>query len=755
MFEIKDVKTIMDSIHGYISIPRCFVENLIDTECFQRLRNIDQTGMRVLYPNAKHDRFSHSLGVFYLGSKAVDALLDNFSDDKFWSISSDSSSIVFWAKNKVLFLIACLLHDIGHAPFSHSLENEIYRNSGDYSIRKKLAHNLNTGECFDEVKPTDISSASHEQLGALLIFDEYRDKIEKIYDALIEMSYPNINTSNILYAEYYNYNPVINKKDFDSDLCFIARMILGLKYQDYVPEKQIRNCFIELLNGSNFDVDKLDYTIRDTKMSGISNISIDVERLLKSISIVTKTIYKNMQFDKDERLSNIPIHSIKNEDDKNMQISINGSFKGTFKFAPSTEVIIEDGSTFVSLTGTSSDANISFLDGKACALFTPESKVIQDSTPIETEENVKPLHPVKNNKNFDCTILSGELLGSNFGFKIGEVSEKSGVELTVNGNCNISIKGEFSAKNSFLFFDNTSISGKPSELVVLQDMLTDSVPTANCYNTFSIGFKKQAINIIANVLEARDYLYLWCYAHHKVTYYANFLIPAVSYFLLHSVESSAFPYWELKYKDLKYLDDAYIWTVFRSCKSRCHYLNNKSVHLQELLNELLNRKYKNSVWKSLSEYEIIFEKFNDNQKKDISNFFSQNINISLPFVENKEGKTAGFICNEFIDLLKEECPELDKLKNIVFVSAGYSMKQTDRFNTFIFINNEVVSMDRIQLLADKVKVSTRSTSHYFYLYFDMSEYIDRKLLLDTILKMLERNVDSIQLEKMIGLNYNS
>ena len=75
MFEITPTKIFMDSVHGYINIPKCFVDNIINTELFQRLRNIEQTGMRVLYPDAKHDRFGHSLGVFHLGSKAVDALL--------------------------------------------------------------------------------------------------------------------------------------------------------------------------------------------------------------------------------------------------------------------------------------------------------------------------------------------------------------------------------------------------------------------------------------------------------------------------------------------------------------------------------------------------------------------------------------------------------------------------------------------------------------------------------------------------------
>lgn len=59
IYKFKDCKAFLDPVHGYINIPRMFIKNIIDDVAFQRLRNIEQTGMRVLYPNAKHDRFSH------------------------------------------------------------------------------------------------------------------------------------------------------------------------------------------------------------------------------------------------------------------------------------------------------------------------------------------------------------------------------------------------------------------------------------------------------------------------------------------------------------------------------------------------------------------------------------------------------------------------------------------------------------------------------------------------------------------------
>lgn len=184
MFEIPNAKSFMDSVHGYISIPKCFVKNLIDTLEFQRLRNIEQTGMRILYHNAKHDRFSHSLGVYYLGCKAVDSLLDNFSRDDYWNISSDNNSVIFWAKNKVLFLIACLLHDIGHAPFSHSLEDLVLKNSADEDIlTERLVKIINEIENDSEVK--EIKSAPHEKIGALFILEQLRTNVENIYKELI------------------------------------------------------------------------------------------------------------------------------------------------------------------------------------------------------------------------------------------------------------------------------------------------------------------------------------------------------------------------------------------------------------------------------------------------------------------------------------------------------------------------------------------------------------------------------------------
>ena len=720
MFEIKDVKMFMDSVHGYITVPKCFVDNLIDTEYFQRLRNIDQTGMRVLYPDGKHDRYGHSLGVFHLGNKAVDALLDNFSHDNYWNIRSDYTNTLFWAKNKVLFLIACLLHDIGHAPFSHSLEKEVHQNSGGEKFQENLANLLNEKEKVElsapeKVLPHHISAAPHEQLGAMLVLEKLNVNIERIFDSLIEARYPGAQSNGILYAEHYTHNSVISKEELESDLCFVARMILGLKYTEYTPEKQIRNCFIELLNGSNFDVDKLDYIIRDTKMSGMSNIAIDVERLLTSISIVTKTVYKDIEFQDDKKFSNLTIHAFDNSDNRGC-VRICGAFKGTIKIFQGAKVKIQKDSTFVSLCGTEGDACIKFVGHGAwfnekTVLFKEGEYVKAEKLPGNSSEG-KCLTRNTNNKEFTCNISEAKVI-SDEGFWF-EVADKYSVELEVNGQCDIEIsEGDFGAKASLTFFENTILDGKVKEIVVLNNLIHDQAPSQCCYNTFSIGFKKQAMNIIANVLEARDYLYLWCYAHHKVIYYANFLIPSVSTSIFKGVSKKAtFPKWQLNYKDIVFLDDAYIWTVIRFRR------NNVSEALCALCNELLNRKYKISAWKSLAEYDLLFESFKESEKLDMRSFFANEIRSDLPNVPIGTEYSAGYVKEEFVEELIKMDDRLACINNIIFVDASYKQKNTDSHNTFVLMNDETAPMDKITLLSERIKISRRTTTHYFYLYYD-------------------------------------
>jgi uncharacterized protein len=142
-------KIINDPVYGFINIPGDFVFDLIEHQWFQRMRNIRQLGLTsFVYPGANHSRFQHGLGALHLTEMAISTLRGKGID-----ISSDEEEATY---------IAVLLHDVGHGPYSHALENSI------------------------------ISGITHEDL-SLLIMRKLNEKFEGHLDLAIEIfvgSYP-------------------------------------------------------------------------------------------------------------------------------------------------------------------------------------------------------------------------------------------------------------------------------------------------------------------------------------------------------------------------------------------------------------------------------------------------------------------------------------------------------------------------------------------------------------------------------------
>lgn len=121
-----------DPIYGFIRIPEGLVYELIGHPYFQRLRRISQMGLSFLvYPGAHHTRFHHALGAMHLVQQAV-ALLR----EKGFEISPAEEEGV---------LCAILLHDIGHGPFSHALENELVRGESHETLSLRIMEELNHG----------------------------------------------------------------------------------------------------------------------------------------------------------------------------------------------------------------------------------------------------------------------------------------------------------------------------------------------------------------------------------------------------------------------------------------------------------------------------------------------------------------------------------------------------------------------------------------------------------------------------------
>jgi uncharacterized protein len=127
---INKLKIFNDPIYGFISIPNTLIYDLIQHPYFQRLRRISQMGMSYLvYPGAHHTRFHHALGCMHIMQKAIETL--RF---KGISISTDEENGL---------LVAILLHDIGHGPFSHAMEKSIVENVHHEEISLLFMNKLN------------------------------------------------------------------------------------------------------------------------------------------------------------------------------------------------------------------------------------------------------------------------------------------------------------------------------------------------------------------------------------------------------------------------------------------------------------------------------------------------------------------------------------------------------------------------------------------------------------------------------------
>jgi HD superfamily phosphohydrolase len=124
------VKIINDPVHGFITISSPLIYSILEHPYFQRLRNIKQLGLTYLvYPGACHNRFQHALGAMHLMGHALNTL-----KDKGHEITRQEMEMA---------LATILLHDIGHGPFSHTLESSIVEGVAHETVSMIFFEQLN------------------------------------------------------------------------------------------------------------------------------------------------------------------------------------------------------------------------------------------------------------------------------------------------------------------------------------------------------------------------------------------------------------------------------------------------------------------------------------------------------------------------------------------------------------------------------------------------------------------------------------
>lgn len=222
-----EVKTIHDPIHHSINLSEIEVK-IINTRAFQRLRNIKQLGLiNYVFPGADYTRFSHSIGTSYLASELYDA------HSRVRSTSND--------KEKQKFRLAGLLHDIGHYPFSHAMENAIKLYSEKYQL-SGIIEKKDSESIKQQTPENPIRYLTHESVGREVLLN-------------------------------------------DDEICTI------LKDDGFEPE-EIYHLFTrdsEIENKTNLissdlDADRLDYLLRSAYHVGLPYGFTDIEYILRQIT---------------------------------------------------------------------------------------------------------------------------------------------------------------------------------------------------------------------------------------------------------------------------------------------------------------------------------------------------------------------------------------------------------------------------------------------------------------------------------------
>ncbi|AGB05311.1 HD superfamily phosphohydrolase [Aciduliprofundum sp. MAR08-339] len=222
---MEDFKIIHDAIHGSIKFENVTLR-LLETPEMQRLSGIKQLGLGYLvFPGANHTRLEHSIGVGYVAGRMGEVL--NLSREEIETLKA-----------------AGMLHDLGHSPFSHTLEYLLYE-------KTKMDHMEIT---------TKIIEGKIDLLEGLEIED--RERVHEILN------------------------------DYGLDIKQIEKMILGqteeISLDNFDGHRGFfgneKNYMVNMISGS-LDADQIDYLLRDAHYTGVAHGAIDFPRILHTLKI--------------------------------------------------------------------------------------------------------------------------------------------------------------------------------------------------------------------------------------------------------------------------------------------------------------------------------------------------------------------------------------------------------------------------------------------------------------------------------------
>lgn len=273
-------KFVMDPVHGAIS----YFEHegdVINHPLFQRLRYINQTDiLSYVFPGATHTRFIHSIGTMHIAGRLFKKVIrsanaQNLSDNNFEINKEQREAIQYF---NACLRLAALLHDSGHAPFSHQFEHAV-------NI-KKILNNKDTFrnlwkdidlEAYYSVVPTEIVHEHYSVRVAHKILSDIKipEHGIEIIDVLSIMETTDCAPSS-KFTEHAKciFSTKMNKDEID-------------EFDDVEIARSVQYLLKDMISGE-IDVDKMDYLLRDSYFSGAMHGIYNIDHIINNLMVAPK-----------------------------------------------------------------------------------------------------------------------------------------------------------------------------------------------------------------------------------------------------------------------------------------------------------------------------------------------------------------------------------------------------------------------------------------------------------------------------------
>ena len=309
----KSTKIVKDVIHQFVKLPGDFVETAVDTPLFQRLRDIKQLGfVYLVYPGATHTRFEHSLGVAHVMATALESIQKNTREHVLPVLGYENGECkppsnygnpdrllvhkLCLFTSKILdelenlegaAVTAALYHDIGHIAMSHS---------GEQGLTDLLLYfSPDPGNTKSTLM---IKNIRHERLGIMILevarnagrlkvsYKSRKIDSKDIID-ILKYAYDSRNGScNSVKLEGYTDKGTLDK--FLENVQGFNIKIGDKEVPEEVAARTIAKCLIAQLLSSPIDVDRADYTLRDSLHSGSRSGVWDINRYYSVLLVVPR-----------------------------------------------------------------------------------------------------------------------------------------------------------------------------------------------------------------------------------------------------------------------------------------------------------------------------------------------------------------------------------------------------------------------------------------------------------------------------------